>query len=140
MSKKIRVIIAGSRGFKDYKLLKQKCDHILKNYEPKDIEVVCGMCKGADLLGKRWADEKGIKVKKFPADWENLDVKPLVVKTREDGTKYNAVAGHNRNRQMAEYGTHLILFWDKQSSGSRDMLYTAIGKGLKVKEIIYGKS
>lgn len=66
----MKVIIAGSRSFNDYKLLCEKCDAILSNQ--KDIEIVCGMARGADLLGKQYAESRGYPVKEFPADWDRL--------------------------------------------------------------------
>ena len=69
-------------------------------------EVVCGMAKGADLLGKRWAESKRIPVKEFPADWN----------------RYGRSAGPIRNAQMRDYADALIVFiWDG-SRGSANML------------------
>mgnify|MGYP004572211241 FL=1 len=51
-----------------------------------------------------------------------------------------ALAGHNRNRQMAEYATSddafgvLILFWDGESKGSKNMKNQAIIFGMKIFE------
>ena len=69
-------------------------------------EVVCGLAKGADLLGKRWAMQNQIPVKDFPAQW----------------SLYGRAAGPIRNREMAEYADALIVFiWDN-SRGSVNML------------------
>ena len=69
-------------------------------------EVVCGMARGADHLGKLWAAFHGVPVVEFPADWD----------------KYKKAAGHIRNAQMAEYGDALLIFiWD-ESRGSMNML------------------
>jgi hypothetical protein len=92
----IRVIIAGSRNFNDYKLLRSKLDFLLQNYNLNDIEIVSGTAKGADQLGEMYAKEKGISVKRFPADWD----------------KFGKSAGVMRNKQMAEYATHSVCFWD----------------------------
>lgn len=132
---KFRIIVAGSRGFNDYEFLEAKLLHTFKNISPRDIEIVCGMADGADSLGKQFADEYLIEVKEFPADWSNMD-EPCVIKTRYNGEQYNALAGHKRNTQMAEYGTHLVLFWDGKSSGSANMLKEATNKGLIIKQYI----
>lgn len=46
-----KVIIAGGRDFSDYEFLKLTMDHLLSNIT-SEIGIVCGMAKGADLLGK----------------------------------------------------------------------------------------
>jgi len=91
----MRIIIAGSRGFNDYKLLKDKCfdiivDMIFENkngIERKDIEIISGTANGADKLGEKYANEKHFKLKKFPANWD----------------KYGKSAGYRRNEEMAIY-------------------------------------
>ena len=45
------VIVAGSRTFADYELLKQTLDHLLQN--KTDVEIVSGGARGADQLGER---------------------------------------------------------------------------------------
>jgi hypothetical protein len=70
-------------------------------------EVVCGMAKGADTFGMKWAIcDAGIPVKKFPADWET----------------YETRAGPIRNGEMADYADGLIAFiWDG-SRGTANMI------------------
>jgi hypothetical protein len=98
----MKVIIAGSRHFNDYKQLKMELD-----LYPADItEVVCGEAKGADLLGKKWAHSNNVKVSSFPADWG----------------KYGKSAGPKRNMQMGDYADQLIAFWDGESKGTKQMI------------------
>ena len=105
----MKVIIAGSRDFSNYKLLKEKCDFYLKNLINPII--VSGKCPtGADYLGEKYAKEKGYEIKPFPANWKDLS-EPCLLKFGKFGA-YNALAGHKRNEQMAEYADALILFWD----------------------------
>lgn len=115
----IRVIIAGGRDFNNYALLEEKCDFYLKNQNK--IEIVCGLAKGADLLGKRYGRERGYLVTDFPADWN----------------KNGKGAGPIRNQQMADYATHLIAFWDQKSRGTKDMIDRATDKGLTVRVVRY---
>lgn len=109
----MKVIIAGGRDFKNYKLLKEKCDIILR--ETVVTEIVSGKQMsedsdgnkwGADYLGELYAKEKGFPVKPFPADW----------------TKYGKAAGPIRNKEMAVYADYLIAFWDGKSTGTKDMI------------------
>lgn len=53
-----RIVIAGSRGFGDYPMLKGTLDRMLTEDED-DIELVSGHAKGADLLAERYAAEHG---------------------------------------------------------------------------------
>ena len=46
----MKIIVAGSRTFDDYTLLKEKLDFFLKNQ--KDVVIVSGTAKGADKLGE----------------------------------------------------------------------------------------
>lgn len=99
----MKVIIAGSRTFNNYGLLVKKCDKILQNYNLKDIEIVCGMCTGADLLGKAYAELRGIKVKEMPADWRNINGKPKSEIGIGKYGKYWKLAENERNKKMGEY-------------------------------------
>lgn len=103
----MKIIIAGSRSIKDYEFVK-RC---IENSPFKITEVVCGMADGVDILGKQYAEEKGLLVKEFPANWKS------------DGRK---IAGFIRNEKMAKYADGLILIWDGKSKGSKDMLKRAI--------------
>lgn len=69
-------------------------------------EEVCGTARGADTLGKQWAEAHQIPVKEFPADWN----------------QYGKAAGPIRNKQMMEYADAAIVFiWDN-SRGSANMI------------------
>lgn len=115
----MKVIIAGGRDFDNYDLLFQKCDKLLSRQN--EIEIVSGCAKGADKLGEKYANEKGYKIKRFPADW-NLHGKS---------------AGYIRNKEMADYADALIAFWNGQSKGTKHMIEIAKQCGLKVKVITY---
>ena len=115
----MRVIIAGSREFKDYVLLKVRVMHMLANQT--DVTIVCGEARGADALGKRLALELGWQVASYPADWD----------------KYGKSAGYRRNELMADNADALIAFWDGASKGTKHMIDIATHKGLKVKVFNY---
>lgn len=46
----MKVIIAGSRDFNNYELLKDKCDYYLQNYD--DIEIVSGLARVLEIYNK----------------------------------------------------------------------------------------
>lgn len=114
----MRLIIAGSRT------IKQSEDQIcalLNSHNIQEVtEVVCGMAYGIDQSGKEWADNYSIPVAPFPADWD----------------KYGKAAGHIRNKEMAEYADALLLIWDGESKGSKNMKETMLKLGKPVYEVI----
>ena len=105
----MKVIVAGSRDFEDYALLKKFLDKLVI-FRSDFTEIVSGTARGADKLGERYAQEHNLAIKRFPADWE----------------KYGKAAGHIRNRQMAEYADACVVFWDGQSKGSANMVKVAL--------------
>lgn len=62
-----KLIIAGGRDFNNYDGMSKCLDRLLKNIND-NIEIVCGMARGADRLGERYAKEHGYKVIYMPAD------------------------------------------------------------------------
>ena len=116
-----KVIIAGTRSFDDYELLKAKMDRLLS--QQRDVEIVSGTARGADQLGERYAVERGLPIKQFPADWNT----------------YGKSAGYRRNAEMAEYADAAVVFWDGKSRGSKHMIDLAKRKGIAVRVIVYKK-
>lgn len=115
-----RLIVAGGRDFDNYAGLERSLDYLLKNVID-DVQIVCGMAKGADRLGERYAKEHGYEVRYFPADWDM------------DGKS----AGFKRNVRMAENADALVAFWDGQSKGTKHMIDTAQRMGLEVRVKTY---
>lgn len=115
-----RVIVAGGRDFNNYDGLAASLDHLLKNIND-EIQIVCGMARGADRLGEKYAKERGYKVIYVPADWDI------------DGRS----AGFKRNVKMAETADALVAFWDGKSPGTRHMIETAKSKGLDIRVKTY---
>lgn len=112
----MRVIIAGSRECTDYRL-------VVQAIEASGLDVttvVCGMCRGVDLLGRRWAQERGVHVDEYHARWD----------------AHGRSAGPRRNREMARNADALILIWDGASRGSASMLRMARAAGLRIYETV----
>lgn len=124
----MKTIIAGGRTFTNYAALL----HAVARSDFFITEVVSGKAEGVDALGERWADEFGIPVKPFPADWDDIDAPGAVVRTRHDGKRYNAKAGHDRNVEMAKYADALIALWDGKSKGTKDMIDLARLRNLHI--------
>lgn len=111
---KYNIIIAGSRDFSDYTIVKKSLKKflILKQTTDKPT-IICGMARGADMLGYRLAKEFQLPLKEFPADWS-----------------IGKQAGYIRNEQMARYAQQhdngvLLAFWDGQSKGTKWMIELA---------------
>lgn len=104
----MKVIVAGSRNFNDYSLVEKTLLDYFKanNLHNKDIEIVSGTARGADRLGEQFAKKCGLKITRFPADWD----------------QYGKSAGYIRNEQMAKYGDILFAFWDGTSKGTKHMI------------------
>ncbi len=127
--KELRVIIAGGRDFNDYSLLRNSVIKIItdKTALPDLAVIVSGMARGADKLGVQFADEMGLEIVRFPADWDGLGKR----------------AGYVRNVEMAKFASEdnndglLIAFWDGKSKGTKHMIDTAKRYGLEVHVVNY---
>ncbi|MBQ8218482.1 MAG: DUF2493 domain-containing protein [Bacilli bacterium] len=117
----MKVIVAGSRNFNNFEVLESSLMKIFKEKQlhRKDVEIVSGTARGADKLGEIFADKYGLKLSRFPADWDN----------------YGKKAGYLRNVDMAKYAKDdgmLIAFWDGQSRGTKHMIDIAKDNLLEV--------
>lgn len=106
------IIVAGSRTFTDYNVAKSVLNNFmsLRNFKINP-SIICGMANGADMLGYKFAEEFGLPIKEFPANWD----------------LYKKRAGYIRNEQMAKYSSEnghgiLIAFWDGESKGTASMI------------------
>lgn len=159
----IRMIVAGSRIFADYSMLEEnltKLIFIVGRNNPdlnlytldsegkrfrinsENIEIISGKAEGADSLGEKFARKFGINVKEFPAKWDDFTVEKCSIGKTRSGKKYNKLAGHNRNSEMADYATKddsfaiLALFWDGKSKGSKNMKKEALNRKMHVSEFL----
>lgn len=117
-----KIVVAGSRDYCDYKKAKEYINLCICGIENKDTVIfLSGGCRGADMLGERYAIENGYDIKKYPADWK----------------KYGAAAGPIRNREMAKEADMIICFWDGLSKGTKSLIDYAIKfeKNIKIKMI-----
>ncbi|MBD1908973.1 SLOG family protein [Leptolyngbya sp. FACHB-8] len=113
-----RVIIAGTRAFKDYELLRNRLNHLLSNRLP-DVAIVSGCASNADKLGERYAAEMSLEVHRYPGEW----------------IRYGKVARTKQNELMADNADACVLLWDGKSRNAEDMLRTATIKGLEIRLI-----
>ncbi len=112
----MKTIIAGSRD-------NVGPEHLFEAFDIIDYEitqVICGCARGADTIGKAWADLEGIPCLEMPADWD----------------LHGKKAGSIRNEEMALEAEALIALWDGVSTGTANMINIAERLGLHV-TVIY---
>ena len=117
-----RIVVAGCRDYNNYNEAKKYIDFcISKIKENNTLVFISGGCKGADMLGERYAKENGYKIERYIAQWD----------------KYGKSAGPIRNEKMAEIGDYVICFWDGKSRGTKTMIDYAKeqGKPIKIKKL-----
>lgn len=119
-----RVLICGDRNWKDFPVILHRLSNVAAL---KGVEVVIeGEASGADTLGRIAAQQMGIPVLKFPAQWG----------------KYGKAAGPVRNQQMLDEGkpTLVLAFHPflQNSKGTLDMVSRARNADIPT-EVITGK-
>jgi hypothetical protein len=132
MNGEFRILVCGGR---DYGLRinpetgkKEKhqpeVDHIwhtldtIRSAIHRPLVVIEGEQRGVDLLAREWAEEKGLEVRGFPADWD----------------KYQKRAGFIRNSQMLKEGNPHAVIAFPGGIGTRMMVQLARRAGVPVKE------
>lgn len=120
-----RVIVAGTREFDNYLLLRMKLTDYLLPIPDEEIEIISGTARGADKLGEQYASDYNLKCIKFPANWNT----------------YGKSAGYIRNAEMAKYASQehgvLFAFWDGKSKGTNHMIKLGDKMGLEVHVVKY---
>ena len=117
LSHKTRVLVGGSRGFKNYHFISRKLDHLL--YRLEDILIISGGALGVDKGAEEYADINGYPKLILEAEWD-IEGKP---------------AGYNRNKEMGKLATHTILFWDGESKGTAHMIELCKKLGIPLRVI-----
>ena len=112
----MKTIIAGSRDIVMPGILTDVIFYVKDYYDLSVTSIVSGCARGVDKLGEQFATDRGIKLFKYPADWN----------------KYGKKAGYLRNIKMAQSSEALIALWDGKSRGTKHMIKTAIDLGLVV--------
>ena len=108
MSNTLYLLIAGSRDYDNYEEFSDILESTIERIPHDDIEIVSGGARGADRLAERYAEEHGLIMRVFYADWET------------DGKR----AGILRNIKMQNYikdkpNRACLCFWDGESRGTQ---------------------
>lgn len=101
---KKRIAIIGSRNFPAPQLVEAYVASL-----PDDTIVVSGGAKGVDSWAVQAAEDRGLEVKVFDADW----------------AKFGAKAGPIRNTSIIASSDHVVAFWDRKSRGTLNSLVLA---------------
>jgi predicted Fe-Mo cluster-binding NifX family protein len=116
---KFRVIVSGSRIFREKKVLELVLEELQK--EHPNLLIIEGEAKGADVMARDWAQENGVPFEKYPvtkADWEAK----------------GKAAGVIRNKQMLDTGADLVIaFPVGQAKGTNNMIKIARKAGVEVR-------
>ena len=112
-----RLVVAGSRGFDSYERLSTELDKYLAGRS--NVTIISGTARGADRLGERYAQEHGYKIEQVPAQW----------------AKYHQGAGPIRNKQMVKTADAVLVFWDNESTGTKNIIECARAENIPCKVV-----
>lgn len=101
------IVIAGGRDFNNVDLMIDRIQELEKMgiITPKTV-LLCGMARGADMMGHKIFTQAGLTIREMPAEWELLGKR----------------AGFDRNTAMALLADVALCFWDGQSKGTAHMI------------------
>ncbi len=98
----LRLVVTGGRAYSDVHRVYWALDALHQTYGITLL--IQGDATGADRLCKQWAIARGVPRLDMPARWSDTDRPGAVVRTRRDGSLYDAAAGAIRNQQMIDEG------------------------------------
>jgi len=106
----MKLVIFGSRGIEDIRTVESAM--VACGMVSQVTEIVSGGARGVDRLGERYARQRGLPCRVFPAQW----------------TKYGKSAGAIRNAEMAKYADYGVAVWDGESRGTNHMIKLMKGR------------
>ena len=119
----MRLLICGDRNWKNKDLIREKVTEFLASLEIHQLPLVIieGEATGADIMGAQVAQELGIEVNSYPANW----------------VLHHKAAGPIRNSKMLFEGKPDIVFAFHNkiadSKGTKDMVTKAQKVGVPVR-------
>lgn len=117
----MRVLVCGGREFHHWAPVVFAMKEFVGNFRGPNpgVTIIQGGAKGADFLGKVYADYVGWKCEEYPADWKT----------------YGKRAGHIRNQQMIDEGKPDLVIAFAGGTGTADMVRRAKKHNIKVIEV-----
>lgn len=125
----MRVVVFGGRDFDDRRWLYQVLDAV--HVDRLITCIIEGEMSGADLLARAWAEDRGVAVDPYPADWGNITRPGAVVRRNRRGKLYDAAAGPYRNERMLREGRPEYAIAFPGGRGTRDMMIRCWEYGLE---------
>lgn len=110
-----RIAIVGSRRFPNRQIV---ADYVKSL--PKNSTVISGGARGVDTWAEQAAQDLGLPILTFQADWKSLGKR----------------AGPLRNAQIVSQADRVVAFWDMTSRGTLNTLVLAHEENLPID--IYG--
>ena len=103
-------------GSRDYPGSPETVATAIAQHSLAPTAVLCGEARGPDTWGRLWAEQQGIPVISYPADWE----------------RYGRSAGMIRNREMIGASDAVLALWDGKSKGTGQAIKIARRWGISV--------
>lgn len=122
----IKWAIVGSRDFPDPDFVRRYVQHLSLKHEDDQLIIISGGADGVDTWAVREAERLGMGWDEIRADWTDLSHDDAIIRTRADGTKYDALAGIRRNTVVVDVSDRVTAFWTGQVENSGT--YDTIGK------------
>lgn len=130
----MKLILCGGRDYTDRAKVFEVLDYINLNRAKVSL-VIHGAASGADSLGRKWAESRGVEDDAYPALWDWLEAPGAVIKRTKDGKPYNANAGPDRNAKMLAIGKPDAVVAFPGGRGTNDMIEKARMAGIKTWEV-----
>ncbi|MFZ1005386.1 MAG: SLOG family protein [Candidatus Sulfotelmatobacter sp.] len=129
----MRVLVCGGRNYANKKCVYEELDrlHAVQNI----AFLMQGGATGADALARSWAMSRQVPQMEYPAAWKDLSHPDARVKTRADGSRYDANAGHRRNQVMLDEKPDRVVAFPG-GFGTRDMCQLAAAAKIPIDHII----
>ena len=112
----MRMLITGSRDYKDKEIIIDAIEKYLGNEYIEDVIIIEGGARGADRIAQQHALDMGYIVETYPANWD----------------KYGKNAGSIRNQEMVDSGADICLAFPLEGSiGTYDCIRRAKKSGIE---------
>lgn len=120
--KDFRLVVAGSRDFNNYDMLCSALDEVIGELKAEyNVTIVSGTANGADKLGEKYAEKHGLKIERHPANWG----------------RYGRGAGPIRNAEMVKASDGVVVFWNGESTGAKNIIDCAKAENHLIKVVKY---
>lgn len=127
------LLVCGGRDYRNGALVFTTLDALHAEHQFRDF--MQGGATGADALAREWAMTKPEIVRwECKAAWLDLSHPDAVIRTRADGTQYDAKAGHRRNTRMLAWLPDLVVAFPG-GDGTKDMVRQARAANVQVMEV-----